>query len=701
MASLNALLVALLASLGYSSPGLPGVKCLSAFKSISQLGAPLNVTVLAQFALATGKDLPFDSGKYAMCQNIEQMTGNTIPAKFLVLTFAFPAGKAMFPGEVGVCVPAACADADFTTIQMILSMHAGPVGAIAKSMKSIPGAYDMPNPFNNQDNRLPWGRGTSAGLVVLALLLVMVVGSTLVVTTCLRQAAARQLQQVEAGFLQDPQQQPQQMQMPRGFGIFEAFSIIGPSGTWTSLWKADARRPTDCLNGFRVLSMLFIILGHGMEEPMNIAGYSNKECLAKTPFCVDAASTNMWQWFMMTGQLGVDTFFFIGGFLLSFVGKSRPVPILLGSLLRYLRLVPLLGLVTMVYILIAPYLVFGPFAPRFQSEVDYECGHNNSWWSQLLLINSFYPWFPVDGGCMGWTWYLGSDMLFAILGMVLLNLWKKLPRIAWVLAIASFFACIAACIQQSLYYGFQYNLLSKEFALYGTHLYSRPYSRFPCFIIGLVAPWALDIAEKRGLQRGTQPRTWFARTIVLTSCLMALFVAAVCIFLPWTNSDGPGPYANADGSCSFPGGCARPSLQWTPWENALWISLSRPAWCLCWLTWTMACYFDYLPCINAVFAAPVFTPLSTLTFGAYLCHPVIVKICAGNYDGYLTYTIGEALQRAIMFTILAYSAAIVAWCLVEKPCATLTGWLVPKKGKAPVAKPTSPLSSGVAGSIEA
>jgi peptidoglycan/LPS O-acetylase OafA/YrhL len=68
-------------------------------------------------------------------------------------------------------------------------------------------------------------------------------------------------------------------------------------------------------------------------------------------------------------KLGVDTFFFIGGFLLSFVGKSRPVPVLLGTGLRYLRLLPLLGFVQMVYILIAPYLVFGPFAPRFQNGV--------------------------------------------------------------------------------------------------------------------------------------------------------------------------------------------------------------------------------------------------------------------------------------------------------------------------------------------
>merc|ERR1719450_509742 len=87
--------------------------------------------------------------------------------------------------------------------------------------------------------------------------------------------------------------------------------------------------------------------------------------------------------------------------------------------------------------------------------------------------------------------------------------------------------------------------------------------------------------------------------------------------------------------------------------------------------------------MNSIFAHPSMSPLASLTFGAYLVHPVIIKIIAGNVDGYFYYSALSAIQRAILFAILAYTSAIATWCLVEKPMATMTGWLVPKKKPQP------------------
>lgn len=635
--------------------------------------------LLEQFLLATGKNLPYDSGKYSLCNNIEIASGGAMQTKFFVVGFSLGHGKAMLPGEVGVCLPAACDNDDIEFVLDALSLGNGTIANLAKGISLKGATPQAPNPFNVKDDRVSWGQGTSVAIAVVVVLAALVLWSTCIVSAATRRAravASRPAEDLpEVTLLQDAEA-PQPLRPPRASlrlraktAVTEAFSLFGPSGTWTSLWKADTRRPTDCLNGMRVLSMFFIIMGHGMLEPMHIAGYSNLECLAKSPLCLNAANTNVWSYTLLFGQMGVDTFFFIGGFLLSFVGKSRSMPIMLGTALRYARLLPLFGFVQMLYILVSPYLVFGPFAPRMQAEVFTECG-NSSWWSELLFINAFYPWDPLDGGCMGWSWYLGVDMVFAILGLIFLNIWKKAPTLGWVVAIVSFFACIAVTIQQSLYWKMEYNIISASFADYTTHLYSRPYSRFPGFLVGLVAPWALDALEKRGFQRGTHPTGVKAKIIVYTACIVALLLAATCIFLPYLNAAGPGPYSTA-----------RPAGQWTPWQNALFIAWSRPVWCLCWLIWTLACYFDFLPITNAIFGHPIMGSLASLTFGAYLTHPIIIKIIAGNLDGYLSYSAGESLQRAILFAILAYSAAIAAWCLVEKPMATLTGLLVPKKKK--------------------
>jgi len=629
---------------------------------------------LKELLLATGKDAPFDSGKYVVCQSIESSTG--IETKFFIVNHRV--------GEVGVCLPAVCMDSDIEAIESALALAGGLFANSTNGLVLTKQSY--PNPFNNKDDLKPWSIGASIGIACFAALVALVGFSTMTMTTALRRAnvAANDMPDAflssEHGVFRE-QLRPVRMQLSRHLAWCEAFSVVGPSGTWTSLFKAEKSRPTDCLNGMRVLSMFTIILGHGMLETLRVAGYSNAECVAKTPLCVNAISTNAWSYILLSGQLGVDTFFYIAGFLLSFVGKSRAVPVILGTVLRYVRLFPLFAFVQMMYILVAPQLVYGPFAPRFQSAVSTECG-NDSWWSELLFIQAFYPWYPENGGCMGWSWYLSVDMIFAILGMVMLNFWKKHPLLGWVTAITAFFLCIAVTIQQSLHYKLEYNFLDGQgaaYATYGKYLYSRPYSRFPCFLVGLMAPWGLELMEKRGLHRGTQPQTVQAKIMVYFSCLLALLTAAGCIFLPALNAAGPGPYLNKDGSCSAPGGCARAALQWTPWENALWISCSRPLWCVCWLILTFACYFDYLPMVNAVLAHPALSPLATLTFGAYLTHPVIIKIIAGNVDGYPYMSAMDALQRAVMFAILAYSAAIVTWCLVEKPMATLTGWLVPRK----------------------
>mmetsp|Transcript_49672 Transcript_49672/g.160619 ORF Transcript_49672/g.160619 Transcript_49672/m.160619 type:complete len:177 (-) Transcript_49672:303-833(-) len=162
---------------------------------------------------------------------------------------------------------------------------------------------------------------------------------------------------------------------------------------------------------------------------------------------------------------------------------------------------------------------------------------------------------------------------------------------------------------------------------------------------------------------------------------MASSNQAFCIFMPLSNTDGPGP--------SPPARDCTTTKCWSTWGNALWIGLSRPLWVLGWVILTLACYFDYLPFFNRIFAAQVFRPLSALTFGAYLSHPVIIKLIAANMTDYYTYSALDALQRATWYFVLAYGTSLVTWCLVEKPFATITGWLVPKKGGArtPSAKP--------------
>jgi len=661
-ASRAACRLGIIAAATWTSAAFTRESCIAKFMNITK--DPLRSAALEQMVIASGKDIPYDSGKYSVCENIEIAVN--VPTKFFIVKYALKQGKNVLPGEVGLCLPAECKDTDIDSVREFIGMMNSTLATFANSINLPEDGYL--NPFNNKDDRLSWGKGTTIAICIVCLMFIIVAFSTFVVSRAMR--AVPGSQQTDGVLLSEQSQPPGNYQLRRKFKLCEAFSLVGPSGTWNALWKVDSSRPTDCLNGMRVLSMFFIVMGHGLHEPMDIAGYRNAECILKTPFCLDAANTNMWTYLLLAGQLGVDTFFFIAGFLLSFVGRSRSMPIVLGTVLRYARLLPLFAFVMMVYVLISPFLAFGPFSPRMQNGIFSVC-NNSTWWSELLFISAFYPWYPEGGGCMGWSWYLGVDMVFAVIGLILLNLWKKCPRLAWASAGIAVVACSAVQIQQSLHYNLDYNVISPSFAIYGKYLYARFYARLPAFLLGLVAPWALDSLERRGLRRGTQPRSLAARLVVIGLSMIALAIAAVCIFLPYTNSSGPGPYSTA-----WKG-------HWTPWQSALWITFSRPVWALCWLIWALACYFEYLPLTNAILSHWVLSPLASLTFGAYLWHPVIIKIIAGNLEDYYIYSPLESVQRTVFFFILAYMASVVSWCLVEKPIATISGWLVPKKKSVP------------------
>jgi len=352
----------------------------------------------------------------------------------------------------------------------------------------------------------------------------------------------------------------------------------------------------------------------------------------------------------------------------------------------------LFGFVMMIYVLILPYLAFGPFAPRLQADVYGHC--QGTWWGQLLFINNWYPWYTTSGGCMGWAWYLGLDMTLAIVGMILLNVWKRNHLVGWLVAGGLCVASLAFTAQQAAYWNITYDVFNlKQFSAYGRYLSARSWHRYPGFCVGLMAPWALDALEKRGLTRGSQPTSIKARVIVYLACLGACATLAAVMLLPYTNTSGPGVHAKVcdDFAC------------WSKPVTVLFITFNRPIWCMALLVLTLACYFDYLPLINRTLSASFWTPLSNLTYGCYLIHPCIIKLLAGNTWDYYTYSPADAISRACLNATLAYCAAICLWCLVEKPCATMTTWLVPSKAKSQAksssaAAGTNPQQHGTNGS---
>ena len=163
------------------------------------------------------------------------------------------------------------------------------------------------------------------------------------------------------------------------------------------------------LNGIRVLSMCWVVLGHVFLMGLQVMP-------AKFPIQVAQGIGDPTYQMISNAFFSVDTFFFLSGFLVTY-GMLKKLdalgvdsagsffskfPLLQMYLHRWLRLTPLYMIVLGFFTWLMPYLYEGPFfVGAIKDSVD-SCKEH--WWANLLYINNFYPIDFSDGQCMGWTW---------------------------------------------------------------------------------------------------------------------------------------------------------------------------------------------------------------------------------------------------------------------------------------------------------
>jgi peptidoglycan/LPS O-acetylase OafA/YrhL len=661
-------------------------KCLAAMKNAS-------LAQKAAMALASGKNAPFDAGKFDTCKSLRNLKGSlAINATLFLVTFrVYENEKTHFPMEYGFCLPSACRNADlhlghnkmkreiFNIILGLLGVQL-PAGAritIPTYQLGYPQPYDTVshlNPSNVEENLKPWGTAATTATIVIGLMVLWTAFSTWVTTVAAVDNESEQRPEaVNAQTLipideqQNAQRSPSRTAMTfnslSGRLPVKAWSLIGQKGTWTELWKCPAYRPTDCLNGMRVISMVWIVLGHSFSVSEANAGFSNPEDIEVSPLTPDAAETTGILQVAFGAEMGVDTFFFISGFLLSFLTRSRSAPIVLGTVLRYFRIVPSVAFMLVIYSCITPYMMYGPFAPRAQESILRKCV-SGPWWTNIIFTMNFIPRDPGEL-CAGWTWYLGNDFIFAIVGLCLINVWKRHRKLAWAAVLAILAGSVILSIWAVEKYKIGTYILGQQ-RLYTYNLYSNPLHRIPAFLIGFVLPWVLQSLEQRGMGRDPAARkTPLAQMVWLVASMLAVAVMACCVFLVQSNWPG--------GS-----GSTRKAENWSQLACDLFVTFVRPIWTLAVAAILCACYYGYLPILDSALSHRLWHPWVKLTYGAYLLHPIVVKTFAGNMVSYFTYSVSEVTLHAFCHAALSYAAAMCLWCLVEKPFATLVEAAMPK-----------------------
>jgi len=399
------------------------------------------------------------------------------------------------------------------------------------------------------------------------------------------------------------------------------------------------------MNGIRVLSINWVVLGHVYYIGLGAADYTDYISMwRKIPMAI-----------IYNALPAVDTFFFISGFLVSLLlskdlakrGKFNAVGYYLH---RYLRLTVPFLVVTLGQGFLAQIFIRGPFEDILTKGSE-NC--NKWWWTNILYINNFVPWNKLEI-CVGQSWYLSNDFQFFIVAPLFIWLLYKSPRTGIAVTMTTLVcSCVAAGV---ITYG--YNLGPStvfdpnaanftDFKL----LYDKPWIRCPPYLIGLLGGWFC-------FKNLDSLKLYISRLRFITRLLLSVVIwITTCTVQYWVTF-----------------GLHNDMLKKTSGEkislagSVVYETFARSSWGIALLVQIVSCQCGLGGIINKVLSWKGWIVLSRLTFAVYLLHYIIIQSFIVQLRHPFFYK--PDYEIAILyfgFLGMSYLAAALLFTCVEQP----------------------------------
>ncbi|XP_074616380.1 nose resistant to fluoxetine protein 6-like [Acropora palmata] len=407
------------------------------------------------------------------------------------------------------------------------------------------------------------------------------------------------------------------------------------------------------VNGVRVLSMWWVILGHTFIWLLQ-NGVLNDALLAFNIIHRFTFNT------INSAFFSVDSFFLLSGLLVGYLAFRRleknegRLPLFQFYFHRFWRLTPSYMFAVLFFSNLYAFLGDGPV--WFRNQNSTAC--DEYWWTNLLYINNFYP-TSLNEVCLNWSWYLANDMQFYVISPVLLLLVFRFKWTGLVLSVGGLLGVsfivtaviighydIPVLLLSALGEGANPTQPPKKGLDFMNKVYVKPYCRIAPYLVGIVLGYLIHVEKSTPSQ---SPLRKIRRQIV---CVVGWLVAtALGVLVVY------GIY----------GETKKGGTQFNKAENIAYGTFSRFTWGLA-LAWVIyACNKGYGSLVDKLLSASYWIPLSRMTYSAYLVHPMVLGIYFGSFQHTVEYTDRLMAFYFVSAVVMSYAAAFVLAVCVELP----------------------------------
>ncbi|XP_049515896.1 nose resistant to fluoxetine protein 6-like [Dermacentor silvarum] len=529
-----------------------------------------------------------------------------------VLTFFYDNGYwlQLFPARMGVCIPSTCSGEDLQK----MAAKASQEFQITANVTSC----QVKEPINFSQEQL-------LVLCILGVLLLLAIVGTALDALCtqdVKQTATVGGRLVEA---------------------LASFSLVRNTRSLFSR-SEHATGPLEALNGIRVISCFWIVLGH-IYFLTDLSTYIRFASLTKLQVLFKDFLFTLVENF----TLPVDTFFFITGLLLTYNQTKKSQQMKSSASLwnmistvfhRYWRMTPAFGLATALFVLM-PAFGSGPMWRDVLGLATENC--RLYWWSNLLYFSNYLPYSKM---CMLHSWFLSLNMQYFVVGLPLALVMFRKPKLTLLALMA---LVIASClITGAVTY---MNELPPAMLMMTARwskakqllnmVYYQPFTHFGPFAVGLCFGYALPTVKVPRFRKVTLAAGW----------LMAIVLCGSAVFVAY-------PFRRGD-------------TAFHPLLSAVYAGCHRTLWTVGVAWVTVLCATRQAGLVGEMLSSSVMTPLSRLSYLVFLLHPVPIYVHVASVRE--SFQLDHYYMCTLYFGILVTSIlmAYVAYLTVEAPFAAL------------------------------